>query len=52
MLSTANPVRVEACRSFGAELVSVADIHEAFEVAERIQNDEGRFFVPKLAIWL
>ena len=45
MLSTANPVRVEACRRYGAELVFVDDIHEAFEVAKSIQDKEGRFFV-------
>ena len=45
MVSTANPVRVEACRSYGAELVMVENVHEAFIVAERIQEDEGRFFV-------
>ena len=45
MIGTANPVRIEACRSYGAELLLVDDVHEAFEVAERIQNEEGRFFV-------
>ena len=45
MLSTANRVRIEACRSYGAELVFVDDIHQAFEVAEDIQRTEGRFFV-------
>ena len=45
MISTANPVRVQACRSYGAELILVDDAHEAFEVAERIQVEEGRFFV-------
>ena len=45
MISTANPVRVQACRSYGAELILVDDAHEAFEVAERIQAEEGRFFV-------
>ncbi len=45
MISTANPVRVEACRSYGAEVVLVDDVHRAFEVAERIQREEGRFFV-------
>ncbi len=45
MLSTANRVRVEACRSYAAELVFVDDIHQAFEVAEDIQRTEGRFFV-------
>jgi threonine dehydratase len=45
MISTANPVRVEACRSYGAELVLVDDVHEAFAVAERIQEEEGRYLV-------
>jgi threonine dehydratase len=45
MLSTASPVRVEACRSYGAEVVLVDDVHKAFEVATAIQDAEGRFFV-------
>lgn len=45
MIKSANPSRIEGCRSFGAEVVLADDVHEAFEVAERIQNDEGRFFV-------
>ena len=45
MISTANPLRVELCRSYGAELVLVDDVHEAFAVAESIQKEEGRFFV-------
>lgn len=45
MTDTANPSRVAACRSFGAEVVLAADVHEAFEVARQIQDDEGRFFV-------
>jgi len=45
MISSANPVRIAACRSFGADLVLVDDVHEAFEVAERIQSEEGRLFV-------
>lgn len=45
MISTANRARVEACRAQGAELVFTGDIHEAFEIAERIQHEEGRFFV-------
>ncbi len=45
MISTANPVRVQACRSYGAELILVDDAHEAFAVAERIQVEEGRLFV-------
>ena len=45
MISTANPVRVEAGRSYGAEVALVDDVHRAFEVAERIPRAEGRFFV-------
>ena len=45
MISTANISRIEACRSYGAELVFVDDIHEAFEIAKAIQDQEGRFFV-------
>ena len=45
MISTANPLRVELCRAYGAELVLVDDVHEAFAVAESIQKEEGRFFV-------
>lgn len=45
MLRAANPSRVEACRAYGAEVVLADDVHQAFELAERIQNDEGRYFV-------
>ena len=45
MIGSANPVRIEASQSYGAELVMVTDVHQAFTVAERIQKDEGRFFV-------
>lgn len=45
MISSASPVRVTACRNYGAELVLVDDVHEAFAVAEQIQQQEGRTFV-------
>jgi threonine dehydratase len=45
MISTANAARIQACRDYGADLVMVDDVHEAFGVAEAIQRDEGRFFV-------
>jgi len=45
MLRAANPARVEACRSYGAEVVLVDDVHEAFAVAEQIRQAEGRYFV-------
>lgn len=45
MTKTANPCRVEACLSYGAEIVKADDVHVAFEIAERIQKEEGRFLV-------
>jgi threonine dehydratase len=45
MIGSANPVRIEACRAYGAEVVLADDVHEAFKTAQRIQEEEGRFFV-------
>lgn len=45
MISSANPSRIASCRSFGAEVVLADDVHEAFATAERIQQEEGRYFV-------
>ena len=45
MLRTANRSRVQACQSFGAEVILADDVHQAFELAEAIQEEEGRYFV-------
>lgn len=45
MISNANPARVDACRRYGADIAFADDVHSAFDVAERIQRDEGRFLV-------
>jgi len=45
MIGSANPSRIASCRALGGEVVLVDDAHKAFEVAERIQEEEGRFFV-------
>lgn len=45
MIGSANPYRVDACRSYGAEIVVVDDVHEAFDVAKSIEREEGRYFV-------
>lgn len=45
MIGSANPSRIASCRAFGGEVVLVDDAHKAFEEAERIQEEEGRFFV-------
>jgi threonine dehydratase len=54
MIRSASPVRIEACRSFGAEIVLADDVHDAFEMVEQIREKEGRYFVhpfegPKVA---
>jgi threonine dehydratase len=45
MTRTASPVRVAACRSYGAEVVLADDVHVAFDMVERIRESEGRYFV-------
>ena len=45
MMKTANPFRVERCRSYGAEVVLAEDVHAAFETVRRIEKEEGRTFV-------
>jgi threonine dehydratase len=45
MPRTANPARVAACRSWGAEVDVVDDIHRAFERVREIEAAEGRTFV-------
>jgi threonine dehydratase len=45
MPSYAEPARLKACRDLGAEIVLANDVHEAFSVAERIRDSEGRCLV-------
>ena len=45
MIRTASPVRIEACKSYGAEVVLADDVYEAFARVEEIRQSEGRFFV-------
>jgi len=45
MTGSANPYRIAACKRYGGEVVVVDDVHEAFEVAKRIEEEEGRYFV-------
>ncbi|RLA31074.1 MAG: threonine/serine dehydratase [Gammaproteobacteria bacterium] len=45
MTKTASPVRMEACRSYGAEVVLADDVHVAFKMADTIREQEQRFFV-------
>jgi len=45
MMKTANPFRVERCRSYGAEVVLAEDVDSAFDTVRRIEKEEGRSFV-------
>lgn len=45
MMRSANAARIEACRGFGAEIVLVETVHEAFSLAAEIQKLEGRCLV-------
>ena len=45
MPRSANPARVAGCRAFGAEVVLVEDVHQAFEEVRRIESEEGRAFI-------
>ena len=45
MTGSANPYRIKACQAYGGEVVVVDGVHEAFEVARRIEQEEGRYFV-------
>jgi threonine dehydratase len=45
MIASANPSRVAACRDYGGEVIMADNAHSAFELAEQIQKDEGRFLV-------
>ncbi len=45
MIMNASPVRIEACRQYGAEVMLADDVHAAFELAEEIREKEGRYFV-------
>jgi len=45
MPKTASPIRVTRSRSYGAEVVLVDDVGQAFAEVERIRKEEGRTFV-------
>jgi threonine dehydratase len=45
MMKTANPLRVELCRAYGAELELVEDVHAGFGRVKQIEKDEGRAFI-------
>ena len=45
MPRTANAARVSTCEAYGAEVVLVEDVHQAFDEVRRIEREEGRTFV-------
>ncbi len=45
MLRSASACRIALCREFGAEVVLADDVYSCFAEVERIQNEEGRYFV-------
>ncbi|AJC22604.1 threonine/serine dehydratase [Pandoraea pulmonicola] len=45
MLKTASPARSSLCREYGADLVLAENVHEAFDIVKRVEQEEGRYFV-------
>ncbi|MGI9262138.1 MAG: threonine/serine dehydratase [Woeseiaceae bacterium] len=45
MISSASPVRIEACRQYGAEVVLADDVYQAFALVEEIRDKEGRCYI-------
>lgn len=45
MIASANPARIEACRAYGAQVLLSPDGRQAFELAARIEREEGRTFM-------
>lgn len=45
MPKSANAAKVSRCKTLGAEVVLVDDVHEAFEKVKEIEEQEGRHFI-------
>lgn len=45
MPKSANRSRIERCKSYGAEVILVDDVHQAFEKVKMIEEKEGRSFI-------
>ncbi len=45
MPKSANPARVQRCKSMGTEVILVDDVHKAFDRVREIESKEGRIFV-------
>jgi threonine dehydratase len=42
MIATANPLRVELCRAYGAEIVFAPDAHRGFDQVRLLEKEESR----------
>jgi len=51
MMGTANPARVARCEAYGAEVLKAATGAEAFALATRIAEEEGRAFIHPFEGW-
>ncbi len=45
MFKSANPIRIQKCREYGAEVILADDAASGFEEVQRIESEEGRYFV-------
>ncbi|HEY5808974.1 MAG TPA: threonine/serine dehydratase [Povalibacter sp.] len=45
MIATANPLRVELCRAYGAEIVFAPDAHTGFERVQQVERDDARTLI-------
>jgi threonine dehydratase len=45
MIASANPLRIERCKAYGAEVILAPDAHAGFATVERIAEEEGRALI-------
>jgi threonine dehydratase len=45
MIASANALRVELCRAYGAHIVFAADAHTGFELVRQVEREEGRSLI-------
>lgn len=45
MIATANPLRIERCKAYGAEVLMAPDAHAGFALVERIAQEEQRTLI-------
>ena len=45
MIASANPLRIERCKAYGAQVQLAPDAHSGFELVEQIVREEGRALI-------